>query len=165
MEDKLIDADVLSELKGRMKENCVMPDGDTVLRSAPDFLDPDAYKSHLCPGFTEITKLDPADYATCLCPSFRATSVMPEPLVDKESFREFMDELIKYVEDPTPIQATWVKALQRKYNIGVFMTDYPKQFSYRVSITIQCGMWKIDQWDEFVPYDVADIIMKAVDYL
>lgn len=146
-----LDADVLIELEGLMKEHCVIPDVDTVLRRAPNF--------------TEITKLDPANYATVLCPSFRATSVMPEPPVDKESFREFMDELIAYVEDPNPTKAAWVKALQRKYNIGVFMTDYPEQFSYRVSITIQCGIWEIHQWDEMVPYDTAEIIKKAVDYL
>lgn len=148
-----LDADVLIELEGRMKEHCVIPDVDTVLRRAPDF--------------TEITKLYPADYATCLCPSFRATSVMPEPasLVDKESFREFMDELIAYIEDPSPTRAVWVKALQRKYSISVIMTDYPEQFSARISISLQCGMWNIYQWDEMVPYDTADIIKKAVDYL
>lgn len=153
MEDKLIDADVLIELEGRMEDNCVIPDVDTVLRRAPDF--------------TKITKLDPADYATVLCPSFRATSVMPEPasLVDKESFREFMDELITYVENPTPTQATRVKNLQRIYNISVVMTDYPEKFSVRVSISVQCGMWNVYQWDEMVPYDTADIIKKAVDYL
>ena len=151
MEDKLIDADVLIELEGRMKEHCVIPDVDTVLRRAPDF--------------TEITKLDPADYATVLCPSFRATSVMPEPLVDKESFREFMDELIAYIEYPNPTRASWVKALQRKYSISVVMTDYPEQFSARISISLQCGMWQIHQWDEMVPYEVADIIKEAVDYL
>lgn len=153
MEDKLIDADVLQELKGRMKDNIVMPEVDTVLRSALDF--------------TEITKLDPADYATCLCPSFRATSVMPEPvsLVDKESFREFMDALIAYIEDPTPTRAARVKNLQRIYNISVVMTDYPEKFSIRVSISLQCGMWNVHQWDEMVPYDTADIIKKAVDYL
>ena len=153
MADKLIDADVLIELKGRMKDNCVMPEIDTVLRRAPDF--------------TEITKLDPADCATVLCPSFRATSVMPEPvsLVDKESFREFMDELIAYIEDPNPTRATWVKALQRKYSISVIMTDYPEKFSIRVSISLQYGIWNVYQWDEMVPYDTADIIKKAVDYL
>lgn len=148
-----LDADVLIELEGLMKDNCVIPDVDTVLRRAPDF--------------TEITKLDPADYATCLCPSFRATSVTPEPasLVDKESFREFMDELIAYIEDPNPTRAAWVKALQRKYNISVVMTDYPEYFSCRISISLQCGMWEIHQWDEMVPYDVAEVIKKAVDYL
>lgn len=160
-----MDIDVLTKLKDDMKGNRVMPEVDTVLRRAPDFLDPDAYKSHLGPDFTEITKLDPADYATCLSPSIRSTTVMPESLVDKENFREFMDELIAYVENPTPIQATWVKALQRKYNIGVVMTDYPEYFSCRVSITRSCGMWKINQWDEMVPYEVADIIQEAVDYL
>lgn len=145
-----LDADVLIELEGLMKDNCVIPDVDTVLRSALDF--------------TKITKLDPADYATCLSPSFRATSVMPEPLVDKESFREFMDELIAYIEDPNPTRAAWVKALQRKYSISVIMTDYPEKSSIRVSISLQCGMWEIHQWDEMVPYDVAEIIKKAVDY-
>lgn len=147
------DAKVLTELEVRMKENLVTPDVDTVLRRAPDF--------------TEITKLDPADYATVLCPSFRDTSVMPEPasLVDKESFREFMDELIAYIEDPNPTRAAWVKALQRKYSISVVMTDYPEQFNVRVSISVQCGMWNVYQWDEMVPYDTADIIKKAVDYL
>lgn len=153
MENKLIDADVLIELEGRMKEHCVIPDVDTVLRRAPDF--------------TEITKLDPADYATVLCPSFRATSVMPEPasLVDKESFREFMDELIAYIEDPTPTRAARVKNLQRIYNISVVMTDYPEKFSIRVSISLQCGMWEIHQWDEMVPYEVADIIKKAMYFI
>lgn len=146
-----LDADVLIELEGLMKDNCVIPDVDTVLRSALDF--------------TKITKLDPADYATCLSPSFRATSVMPEPLVDKESFREFMDELITYVENPTPTQATRVKTLQRMYNIRVCMTDYPEKFSCRISISLQCGMWEIHQWDEMVPYDTAEIIKEAVDYL
>ena len=146
-----MDIDVLTKLKDDMKGNRVIPDVDTVLRRAPDF--------------TEITKLDPDVYATCLCPSFRATSVMPEPLVDKESFREFMDELIAYVENPNPTKATWVKALQRKYNISVVMTDYPEQFSARISITLQCGMWEIHQWDEMVPYDTAEIIKEAVDYL
>lgn len=146
-----LDADVLIELEGLMKEHCVTPDVDTVLRRAPDF--------------TEITKLDPDAYATCLSPSFRATSVMPEPLVDRESFREFMDELIAYVENPTPAKAIWVRALQRKYNISVVMTDYPEQFSARISISLQCGMWEIHQWDEMVPYEVADIIQEAVDYL
>ena len=151
MADKLIDADVLIELKGRMKEHCVIPDVDTVLRRASDI--------------TEITKLDPADYATVLCPSFRATSVMPEPIVDKESFREFMDALIAYIEDPTPTRAARVKNLQRIYNISVVMTDYPEQFSARISISLQCGMWEIHQWDEMIPYDTVDIIKKAVDYL
>lgn len=148
-----LDAKVLTELEVRMKENLVTPDVDTVLRRAPDF--------------TEITKLDPADYATCLSPSFRATSVMPEPasLIDKESFREFMDELIAYVEKPTPTQASRVRALQRMYSISVVMTDYPEQFSARITISLQCGMWKINQWDEMVPYEVADIIQEAVDYL
>ena len=146
-----MDIDVLTKLKDDMKGNRVIPEVDTVLRRAPDF--------------TEITKLDPADYATCLSPSIRSTTVMPESLVDKESFREFMDELIKYVEDPTPIQATWVKALQRKYNIGVIMTDHPEQSSYRISMTLSCGMWKVGQWSEMVPYDTAEIIKEAVDYL
>ena len=146
MEDKLIDADVLSELKERMKDNIVMPS----LR-----------------GLTveDLREIDPKTYETCLGPVAVSSSVMPEPasLVDKDSFREFMDALITYVENPTPDKATWVKKLQRMYNIGVSITDYP--LSARISITVQCGMWNVYQWDEMVPYDTAEIIKKAVYYL
>lgn len=157
MEDKLIDADVLIELKGRMKDNCVIPDVDTILRRAPDMLG----------DFTveDLRDLDPTAYEMCQGPVAVSSSVMPELIVDKESFREFMDALIAYIEDPTPTRAARVKNLQRIYNISVVMTDYPEKFSIRVSISLQCGMWNVYQWDEMVPYDTADIIKKAVYYL
>lgn len=141
MEDKLIDAD-----EGRMKDNIVMPK----LR-----------------GLTvdDLRDLDHTAYETCLGPVAVSSSVMPEPLVDDKCFRVFMDALITYVEYPNPTQAGWVKSLQRMYNISVYMTDYPEKFSVRVSISLQWGMWNVNQWDEMVPYDVADIIKKAVDYL
>ena len=145
MEDKLIDADVLTELKGRMKENRVMPDliGDFTVE--------------------DLRNIDPKTYETCLGPVAVSSSITSNSLVDKESFKNFMDALIIYVEDPTPDKAIWVKTLQRMYNIGVFITDYP--LSARVSITVQCGMWNVYQWDEMIPYDTAEIIKKAVDYL
>ena len=148
-----MDIDVLTQLIDGMKGNHVIPDVDTVLRQAPDF--------------TELTKLDPADYEACLVPTMRATSVMPASIYGEEEFKEFMDELIAYVEDPTSTKASFVKALQRKYNIGVFMTDYPAQFNYRVHITLTApdSRWIVSQWDEMVPYDTAEVIMKAVDYL
>ena len=153
MEDKLIDAEVLTELKGRMKEHCVIPDVDTVLRLAPD----------LDPLTQDLRGLDPASYEACLSPTMQSTSVMPEPVYSKESFREFMDELIAYIEDPTPTQAKLVRTLQRIYDINVLMTDFPEQFSVKVSMVMNCGPWKYCQWSEMVPYDVADIIKKAVN--
>ena len=153
MEDKLIDAEVLTQLIDDMKGNHVIPDVDTVLRQAPDF--------------TELTKLDPADYETCLCPSFRTTSVMPEPVYDKECFREFMDELIAYIEDPTPTRAALVRTLQRRYNISIFITEYPERLEYRVSISLSLPghSWRLESWDEMVSEEVVEIICKAVEFL
>ena len=151
MEDKLIDTDVLTELKGRMKENRVIPDliGDFTVE--------------------DLRNIDPKTYETCLGPTMTASSVMPEPvsLASREDFKDFMDELITYVENPTPAKAVWIKGLQRRYNISVLMTDYPEQFSVRVliSMTGLCDRWLVAQWDEMVPYEVADIIQEAVNYL
>ena len=159
MEDKLIDADVLTELKGRMKDNCVIPDGSTGPSCATNSLE----------RFTveDLREIDPKTYETCLGPVAVSSSVMPEPtsLASKEDFKDFMDELITYVENPTPTQATRVKTLQRMYNISVCITDSPEKFSARITISLRCGMWNVHHWDEIVPYDTAEIIKKAVDYL
>ena len=151
MENKLIDAEVLRELKERMKENYVIP--DRPLASVPTVED--------------ILKMDPADYETCLGPTVRSTSVMPEPVYSKECFREFMDELIAYIEDPTPTRAIWVRTLQRRYNISVFITEYPERLEYRVSIPLSLPghSWRIESWDEMVSEEVAEIICKAVEFL
>lgn len=148
MEDKLIDDEVLTELKGRMKDNRVIPG---------------ILPSHIT--IEDLRDIDPASYEACLVPTMTSTSVMPTTIGDKECFRTFMDALIIYVEDPTPDKATWVKTLQRGYNISVYITDYPEQFSARISISMQCGMWKTNQWDEMVPYAVSDIIREAVEHL
>lgn len=151
-----IDPEVFVERKSPTKAKHVISDIDTFLRLASNSI-----------AVEDIPKIDPALYEACLAPTMKATSVMPASIYGEEEFKEFMDELIAYVEDPTPTKATWVKGLQRKYNIGVFMTDYPEQFNYRVHITLTAtdSRWIIAQWDEMVPYDTAEIIMKAVDYL
>lgn len=81
---------------------------------------------------------------------------------DAEHFAEFMDQLIKYIENPSPIEAQWLRALQRKYGIKITIRDAaPDKLGMYVMIVYRQVR---DWWDEFVPYDVADTIMKAVHY-
>lgn len=79
-----------------------------------------------------------------------------------ERFAEFMDQLIKYIENPSPIEAQWLRALQRKYGIRITIRNAPDKLGMYVMIVYRQVR---DWWDEFVPYDVAETIMKAVDYL
>ena len=81
---------------------------------------------------------------------------------DAERFAEFMDQLIKYIENPSPIEAQCLRVLQRKYGIRITIRDAaPDKLGMYVMIVYRQVR---DWWDEFVPYDVAETIMKAVDY-
>lgn len=79
-----------------------------------------------------------------------------------EHFAEFMDQLIKYLENPSPIEAQWLRALQQKYHIRITIRDAAP---YKLGMHVMIVYRQVrDWWDEFVPYDVADTIMKAVHY-
>lgn len=81
---------------------------------------------------------------------------------DAERFAEFMDQLLKYLENPSPIEAQWLRALQQKYGIKITIRDAaPDKLGMYVMIVYRQVR---DWWDEFIPYDVADLIMKAVHY-